>query len=26
LNVVRSYVRITGINSGAVKEFEVRIS
>lgn len=26
LNVVRSYVRVTGINSGAVKEFEVRIS
>ena len=26
LNVVRTYVRITGINSGAVKEFEVRIS
>lgn len=26
LNVVRSYVRITGLNSGAVKEFEVRIS
>lgn len=26
LNVVRSYVRVTGMNSGAVKEFEVRIS
>lgn len=26
LNIVRSYVRVTGINSGAVKEFEVRIS
>jgi hypothetical protein len=26
LNAVRSYVRITGVNSGAVKEFEVRIS
>jgi hypothetical protein len=26
LGVVRTYVRITGINSGAVQEFEVRIS
>jgi len=26
LNAIRTYVRITGINSGAVKEFEVRIS
>ena len=26
LGVVRSYVRVTGVNSGAVKEFEVRIS
>jgi hypothetical protein len=26
LSAVRSYVRITGVNSGAVKEFEVRIS
>lgn len=26
LNVVRTYVKITGVNSGAVKEFEVRIS
>jgi hypothetical protein len=26
LNVVRTYVRVTGINSGTVKEFEVRIS
>lgn len=26
LSAVRTYVRITGVNSGAVKEFEVRIS
>lgn len=26
LNVVRTYVRVTGMNSGSVKEFEVRIS
>ncbi len=26
LNVVRTYVRVTGMNSGTVKEFEVRIS
>lgn len=26
LEVIRTYVKITGVNSGAVKEFEVRIS
>jgi hypothetical protein len=26
LDVIRTYVKITGVNSGAVKEFEVRIS